>query len=324
MTTLTDTAILVHAGLPKTATTWLQEHLFSHPELGFWPPALGEASRKQRTKSFGRLFYFDDHERLIGENDFDVQALRAKLSAVDVPDGLVPVISNERLAGHPLSNAFDRATIARRIDAVFPKARVLVVIREQRSMILSSYIQYLKYGGWRSLDGFVAPPSDGRLPVLQLDVWNYDRLCTLYHGIFGAERVLILPYEMLVREPKAYVARICNFAGAPMPTALPFNVTENRRRSLFASYYLRWFTCINRSTSANGHFPHLFGKTGGKIIDRGIKIAVASVTPRSWDTRLENDLKLRIEKAVGSHYEDSNRRLASLTGLDLGAYGYRV
>jgi hypothetical protein len=324
MTALIDAPVLVHAGLPKTATTWLQEHLFSHPELGFWPPALNETSRKQRTKSFGRLFYFDDGERLIGENDFDVQALRAKLAAADVPDGLVPVISNERLAGHPLSNAFDRAMIARRIDAVLPKARVLVVIREQRSMILSSYVQYLKYGGWRSLDGYIAPPSDGRMPVLQLDVWNYERLATLYHGIFGAERVLILPYEMFIREPQAYVARICRFAGAPVPTALPFNVTENRRRSLVASYYLRWLTCINRSTSANGHFPHLLGKTAGKAIDRGIKIAVASLTPRSWDTRLENDLKQRIENAVGPRYEESNRRLASLIGFDLGAYGYRV
>jgi hypothetical protein len=321
---LVDSNVLVHVGLPKTGTTWLQEHLFANPALGFWGPDQSEPTPKQQTKSFGRLLYLDGQQRLISEDDFNAGAVREQLASVLVPDGLVPVVSNERLSGHPLSNAFDRTILALRIKDVFPQARIFLCIREQRSMILSSYFQYLKYGGWRSLDKFLHPPSDGRLPALQLDVWNYARLAELYFRVFGRERVLVLPYEMFVREPASYVGRICDFAGAPKPGPLPFGTTANARRAHVASYYLRWLTCINRSTSANGYFPHLLGRTAGKFIDRAVKITVGSVTPPSWETRLENDFKIRIECAVGNRFAESNRRLAALTGLDLAGYGYRV
>lgn len=321
---LIDSEVLVHVGLPKTGTTWLQDHVFANPKLGFWGPAQDEDTPKQQTKSFGRLLYLDASKRLIAEDDFDASAIREQLEGVTVPDGLVPVVSNERLSGHALSNAFDRAVLARRIKDVFPQARIFVTIREQRSMMLSSYFQYLKYGGWRSLDGFLNPPCDGRLPALQLDVWNYDRLAQLYYSLFGRERVLILPYEMFVRDPAGYVGRICDFAGVGMAEKLPYATKSNPRRSHVASYYLRWLTCINRSTSANGYFPHPFGRRAGKAIDRSVKIAAGAMTPASWEKKLENDFKVRIESVIGDRYRASNRRLVALTGLDLGSYGYQV
>ncbi|MBL8893463.1 MAG: sulfotransferase, partial [Rhizobiales bacterium] len=319
---LVDSEVLVHVGLPKTGTTWLQDHVFANNALGFWGPAQHEDTPKQQTKAFGRLLYLDANKRLIAEDDFDSAALRDQLEGIMVPEGLVPVVSNERLSGHPLSNAFDRATLARRIKDVFPHARIFVTIREQRSMILSSYFQYLKYGGWRSLDGFLNPPCDGRLPALQLDVWSYGRLAQLYYTLFGRERVLILPYEMFVRDPAGYVSRICEFAGVSKAEKLPYETKSNPRRAHVASYYLRWLTCINRSTSANGYFPHPFGRRIGKAIDRSVKTAVGAVTPASWEKKLENDFKARIERITGDRYRASNRRLVALTGLDLGSYGY--
>jgi len=321
---LIDADVLVHVGLPKTGTTWLQDHLFANSALGFWGPARHEATPKQQTKAIGRLLYLDSQKRLIAEDDFDAVALRKQLEDIIVPDGLVPVVSNERLSGHVLSNAFDRPMLARRIKAVFPQARIFLTIREQRSMMLSSYFQYLKYGGWRSLEGFLDPPCDGRQPALQLDVWNYDRIAQLYYSLFGRERVLILPYEMFVREPADFVGRICEFAGVGKAEGLPYAAKSNPRRAHVASYYLRWLTCINRSTSANGYFPRPFGRHVGKAIDRSLKIAVGAVTPASWEKRLENDFKARIERMTGNHYRASNRRLVALTGLDLEGYGYQV
>ncbi|MBL8906618.1 MAG: sulfotransferase [Rhizobiales bacterium] len=323
-TSLIDSDVLVHVGLPKTGTTWLQDHVFANRALGFWGPAQHEDTPKQQTKSFGRLLYLDASKRLIAEDDFDAEAVRDQLKGIMVPEGLVPVVSNERLSGHVLSNAFDRPMLARRIRAVFPQARIFLTIREQQSMILSSYFQYLKYGGWRSLEGFLNPPCDGRLPALQLDVWNYDRLAQLYYTLFGRGRVLILPYEMFVRDPSGYVGRICEFAGVGKAEKLPYEFKSNPRRAHVASYYLRWLTCINRSTSANGHFPQPFGRRVGKAIDRSVKSAVGAITPPSWEKKLENDFKARIETMVGDRYRASNRRLVALTGLELGSYGYQV
>lgn len=316
--------VLVHVGLPKTATTWLQEHLFPQERLGFWAPAREEKTGKQRLKRYARPFYLDDAGRLISEASFDAEALKAKLAQVEVPDGLLPVISNERLAGHVLSNAFDRETLARRIKAVLPEARVFVTFREQNAMILSSYMQYLKYGGWRSLEGFLSPPSDARTPTLDLQVWNYERLIRLYHEVFGPERTLALPYEMFACSPEEYIARICRFAGVPVASGLPTVKRENARRPHVTSYYLRWLTCINRSTSANAFFPRPFGAVAGKLLDRGTKIGLGMLVPRAWDDSLRNALAREIEARVGDTFRASNRRAAALTGLDLAGYGYKI
>ena len=192
-------------------------------------------------------------------------------------------------------------------------------------MILSSYFQYLKYGGWRSLDGFLNPPSDGRSAGAATSMYGIiDSLPQLYYSLFGRERVLILPYEMFVRDPDGYVGRICDFAGVGKPRGSPYATKSNPRRSHVASYYLRWLTCINRSTSANGYFPRILGQHVGKAIDRSVKIAAGAVTPACWEKKLENDFKARIENAIGDRYRASNRRLIALTDLDLGSYGYQV
>ncbi|MGE0212703.1 MAG: sulfotransferase [Parvibaculaceae bacterium] len=316
--------MLVHVGLPKTATSWLQEHLFSQDRHGFWAPAREEASGKQRVKAYARLFYLDGEGRLVAEPDFDADGLVARLSDVKVPREHAPVISNERLAGHVLSNAFDREMLARRIKAVLPEARIFVTFREQNAMILSSYMQYLKYGGWRSLDGFLSPPSDARMPTLDLQVWNYERLISLYHEIFGPEQTLALPYEMFARDPEEYIGRICRFAGVTMPSGLPLAKTENGRRSHFTSYHLRWLTCINRSTSANGFFPRPLGAMAGKMVDRGIKLGIERLVPPSWEACLNDRMAEKIETMVGDTFRASNQRTAELTGLDLAAYGYKT
>lgn len=319
-----EAPVLVHVGLPKTATTWLQEHLFPQERLGFWAPACGEGSPKQRVKAFARLFYQGPEGELIAEPDFDAEELFARWSDVRVPKGLAAVISNERLAGHVLSNAFDRETLARRIKSVLPEARVFVTFREQNAMILSSYMQYLKYGGWRSLEGFLSPPSDARTPTLDLQVWNYERLIRLYHEVFGPERTLALPYEMFACSPEEYIARICRFAGVPVASGLPTVKRENARRPHVTSYYLRWLTCINRSTSANAFFPRPFGAFAGKLLDRGTKIGLGMLVPRAWDDSLRNALAREIEARVGDTFRASNRRAAALTGLDLAGYGYKI
>ena len=159
---LVHSEVLVHVGLSKTGTTWLQDHLFGN-EAVFYGAAQHETNLKQRSKEYGRLLYLCQSKRLIDEDSFDASLIRQKLAHVVVPEGAVPVISNERLSSHVLSGAHDRKMLAQRIKEVFPRTPFFFVcIREQHSMILSSYMQYLRYGGWHSLKKFLSPPSDGR------------------------------------------------------------------------------------------------------------------------------------------------------------------
>jgi hypothetical protein len=323
MRTLIDDEVLIHIGLPKTGTTWLQLQLFSRPEFGFFAPAQSESDPKKKVKGCAYPLYRDEANRLIEEQDFDPGALRDRFAAISVPDGMRPVISNERLGGNPLSNGFDRKLLCRRIKDVFPNSRILLVIREQRAMVLSNYLQYLKYGGWDSIERYLDPPSDARHPVLSPAFWRYDRLISLYQETFGAERLLVLPYEMLAADPQAFVAAICRFAGLPPARDLPWARKENVRRGAFSSYHLRRMTRINRRSSANAFFPSLIPASIGKVIDRGIKIAVDAAIPAALEDRVLRELEARARIVVpDGYFAASNRCTAELTGLNVKGYGY--
>jgi hypothetical protein len=323
VTPLVDSDPLLHVGLHKTGTTWLQRHLFADPTHGFFAPAQGEARDTQRSKAAASVLIADGAGNLISENGFDADAARAELARIGVPQGLRAVVSSERLGGHPFSNGFDRTILCRRLRAVFGAARILIVIRAQESMLLSNYMQYLKFGGWHGIDRYLQPRCDGRQPALSLDFWRYDRLIGLYRSEFGAERVLALPYELLAREPQEFARRICSFAGVAVPADLPFARTENPRRSHFVAHHLRCLTAWHTPSSANGYFPSPFGRRLRKA-DRVARRALASLVPAPLEARCRLALEARVRAVVGDYFRESNRQTQALVGFDLERLGYLV
>ena len=320
MTALINSDVLVHIGLHKTATSWLQENLFTRMELGFYGPA---ESRKRRAlvKNVGHFLVADESGHLINEWEFDARAVRASLASFEAREGLWPVVSYERLSGHPLSNGFDRQMICHRIKAVFPKARILICIREQRAIILSNYVQYLRNGGWNTPEAFLNHRPDGRQPTTTLKFWEYHTLVSMYYNVFGRDSVLVLPYELFAREPHAYIRQISNFVGLPTPNDLPVKQIVNLRRAHVSSYYFRLLTPLGRSTSANGHFP---SSKAGKALNHWVKNFLDRAVPKSWEESTRKNLERRVKQCVGDHYRASNRATQQLTGLDLEAFGYLV
>jgi hypothetical protein len=82
--------------------------------------------------------------------DFDAATVRSEFEPMLADaerEGLLPIVSFPRLSGHPYSGGYDSRPIADRIAQVFPEARILIVIREQRSTIVSTYKQYVHAGG---------------------------------------------------------------------------------------------------------------------------------------------------------------------------------
>lgn len=318
-----DDPVLVHVGLPKTATSWLQEYYFPQPWSGFWiPPVPSKA--KHPIKQIGHWIVTDEDGRLIDPADFDCRKLRAKLSDIKAPAGYVPVVSNERLAGHPLSNGFDRRFLAERIKQVFPKAKILLTIREQNSVIMSNYMQYLKYGGWHSPEKFLKPYSDARLPTLTLQFWNYDRLFNFYCEIFDEKNVLILPQELLRADPVGFLGAIAAFSGVAVPSAFNHRAEANPRKPHSSSYLLRRLTFLSRKSSANAFTPPLFGESADRLIDKAAKSVFNLLTPGVMEKRIQNSLTQKIDAVIGDFYRESNRQLAAKVKPDLAALGYKI
>lgn len=316
-------APLIHIGMHKTGTSWLQVHLFANPASVFWNAAPDSAKpAKSRAKFGSDLFYRDVRGNTLPEEGFDAAGTRAALGADAVPQGRCLVVSHERLSGHPVSNGFDRAWIAARLHAALPEGRVLLVVREQRAMILSNYMQYLKFGGPHGIRRYMSPENDGRAPSLDLGYWNYDRLADIYIRRFGRDNLLVLPYELLRRDAADFVARICRFAGVEEPPASAAIQRENASQNYVSATGLRLISPLLRSSRGNGFAPSPFGRRAGHAVHLGLQRAIGALVPETLNEQVKRRLFAQIEEAVGDRYRESNQRLAAMTGLDLLAHGY--
>jgi len=317
---------LIHIGMHKTGTSWLQVHLFANPDVPFWNAAPDTLTRRKSRAKFGSgLFYRGADGNILLEDELDVARVRDALGVDRVPDGRCLVVSHERLSGHPLSNGIDRSWICSRIHEALPGGRILLVVREQRAMILSNYMQYLKFGGPCSIEGYLAPQNDARVPGLGLRYWNYDRLAELYIQRFSAENVLVLPYEMLRLDPQDYLTRICRFAGVtPPPGGLALASRENASQNELACTALRLLSPLIRSSRGNAFAPALLGRRAGQFVHHELQKYLGMLVPRALNQHVRRRLLSRIEAITQDRYHASNLRLQALTGIDFGQYGYAL
>ena len=316
--------VLVHIGLIKTGSTWLQEHLFGRDDTGFWSPSDVAMPPKARVKAHTYALYQDDLGRLLPDDDFNPADLWEKLEAFVVPANRCAVFSNERLGGHPLSNGIDRGQICNRIKQVFSNARILIIIREQRSMILSNYMQFLKFGGAQTLRVYLDGNWDAKSPALTFHHFKYDRLIRKYQSVFGPEKVLVLPFEMIGEMPQDFIERICQFSKITAPENLPFHIKANERMSYFPYVFLRRIVPLFRRSRGNANSPAILGHRLGKIVHMRMVDAISKVVPRPLDRRAKERLQQQVEEITGDIYTTSNRETENLIGIDLGRFGYLV
>lgn len=307
---------LVHIGFHKTGSTWLQAELFHRDSQDFVP-----LSRDGHPKYLGSHFIRDEEGYLL--SSFVIQSERIRGEVADLLEALgsddrIPVVSNERLSGTPYSSAFDARLIADRIHAALPNARILIVVREQCSMILSTYLQYLQVGGVDRLSKFLDRRYDGHQPGFSPNTLKYDGLVAHYHNLFGRERILTLPYELLSRDPAALVARISRFVDRPLPFA---NEQLSKRHNVAKKDWVRRrlpeVNFLARPSSVNAHSPlHVSG------FNRAVDWT------NRWITRFarvdDSSLKRQVREWVEDRYCASNRALSELMGEDLSQYGYRL
>ena len=101
-------------------------------------------------------------------------------------------------------------------------------------MIVAVYKQYVKAGGTASVSQFLQPSRDraARANLFDLSFFEYEHLLGYYRGLFGSERVLVLPFEAFARDGRAFVERIGAFTGRPFPERFsPASPTERATTS---------------------------------------------------------------------------------------------
>jgi hypothetical protein len=198
------------------------------------------------------------------------------------------------------------AAVAANIKRALPHARVLITIRNQLDWIRSNYLHYILHlpHSQRSLEGFLST-GEGKL-VLQTA--HFDEVIGSYRDVFGAERVHVLPLELLERDEPAALAGLCAFLGVRF---LPFARTERRHNEGIGparGNLVRFFSSVGVSDAAMRRMRRLARPVEGPL-----------------GRILGRDVMSRRQIALlRSAYAVSNYRTSRLLGVDLASLGYPV
>ncbi|MEO0535494.1 MAG: hypothetical protein AAF215_16680 [Cyanobacteria bacterium P01_A01_bin.123] len=308
-----DSTVLIHIGFHKTGTTFLQKNIFFCLDQGFccpWTVDSGEAI---------------EHFVLTHPCRFDAGKIRKKFFESIHQGGnhkLIPTISHEDLSGHPVKGKYYEFEVVERIKQVFPHSKILIVVREQQSMIRSFYNQYVVQGGEYSIKHFVGDDIErpGFSPIFRLDHLEYNLLVEKYISYFGVDSVLVLPREILSSNQFLFLQKFYDFIG---------NNTEVKTFSTAANVSMGAATVELRRllNSLPGNLPPLWEKYDSTPILWRAKNRfcryIDMILPSFLDREATSYIKKAISDRVGSYYSTSNQRLQQYVDFDLSQLGYK-
>ncbi|MDZ4113565.1 MAG: sulfotransferase [Brevundimonas sp.] len=185
---------LVHVGFAKAGSTFLQRWFEGHPDIRYFE---------------GGLAGYQDVHDVVRHAASGAQASQWHVTSAE--GLLAPQLKEGGGRWEVLVRYEERIAQRQRrachiLGSLFPEATVLIVTRGFRSMLLSSYSQYVRTGGTATFDS----PLDKDMPREPFGddmPWNYDSIIGLYRSVFGTDRVIILPYELL-RDDQSRFLRI--------------------------------------------------------------------------------------------------------------------
>lgn len=319
--------LLVHIGVPKSATTSLQFGAFpNHPDIRylgkpFYDEQLGYEGSLATAELTDSLWKQDELEfdHVLAHRRFEV-GIQPRLG-----DNWLAVLSEEGLTQ---ASAADRTLTAQRLIELCKdvECTILITVREQKNALFSGYqwiyarrLTSLGFDDWirycRSYSSYYGCHND--FPLRQ---YRYVRLVEAYIELFGREQVLVLPMEMLAKEPKRFFSRLEDFArirrhwgavGTP-PLAI-----ENRTPGWLGIRYQRTVKGMR----------HLYARLHGvpMVPSEALEEVGIHGTVMHMIERIDSPMQpMSAETAawLDDYYRADNAALGRHTGMDLQEYDY--
>jgi len=303
----------VHIGFQKTATTWLQTNHFFHPKI--------------------QILNIDQHATFLNEfvyrSDFlfEPNSFRNKFQQIlqNRPADTCYGLSWERLSGDMLSG-LDAKPLAERMYAVLGQTRIVIVIRNQLSMLASCYNQYVQMGGACDFKTFVNDRDIAGSRLLER--LCYHGLICFYQNLFGHENVHVAFYENIQRAPKKFLHRLWTFLGMPICNVNISNDHVNRSTSphmLFLKRQLNHLFSLPYNKTSNPALPyelhqyvryHLFND---EAITTRFNEILATTHPQKKLLACLSETK---RTQLSTYFHESNQKLVTLLSMDFKDLGY--
>jgi len=173
--------IIIHIGLNRTATTYLQKEVFPKLNVNFIPYKVN--------------------------NRYFLTPFLKKLE-----DNNINLLSNESLC-NPIRNKSDKDNkfyastneILSRLSKVFPRAKIIYCTRDLDSWLLSCYNNAIKNGYIKNFNIYLS----------EMEYINPEDISSIVKKLF--KDYYIYKYEDFVDNPDKIISDICKFIGVPKP-----------------------------------------------------------------------------------------------------------
>jgi len=179
-------ACFIHIGLPKSGSTFLQHFFKENPEIEYDNQSF-ESFRKTTimpeqpvNMPHDKAIHVVSNEKfVIPINLFEVYFKQQKVSDLDAK----------------------RTRIAQKLKEFYPNAKIILITREFRSLLQSSYKEYVIKSGTKNFHDFLVDYHD-----FLLEIYDLDNIYEIYSDTFGKENIIVFSFEELAKNPLAFLS----------------------------------------------------------------------------------------------------------------------
>lgn len=177
---------LLYLGYPKTGSTFLRKWFDHHPQLHY------------RDQGFGG---FDSTASIVSmpwyRPDFQPKYLVTGDIEFSFWSGPIDILDFQLVPYDVKKHQTKTCAI---LKSLLPNSKVLIITRGFESIVQSGYSQYNRLGGKMSFKNFI---DKNQTQILEF--YDYNYLVNLYSKAFGFQNLIVLPFELLAKDPVAFI-----------------------------------------------------------------------------------------------------------------------
>lgn len=326
--------IIVHTGLSKTGTTFLQKNVFPNLNLYFEGASYMKTAQEELLRNLILLssyipnpLHYDKSLQCEFKND-----LWNYINEKNINNFEKFLFSFESFSGCSLYEYKNQDENIELIKYLFGTPKIFFVFRKQTDWIESQYNQlfkngneftwgglYLQYMNLNEILGYKSGKFDKNNKYINICTLNWLNLYYKYINNFGKENVLALPYELFKENPQKFLKTFYEFFNIEPFYPNNFEYINTRVKST----ELQPLSLIAAYKNITGKAPLKIRRIIEKNEKGLVKILMKSQIKIPQKRNLNKQkLSPNQKKIIMDIHKENNINLAKEIGIELSHYGY--
>lgn len=313
--------VILHVGYPKSGSTWLQDNLFSNKNNCFQSIFPNKQARREFIELLMKkdIFSFDKNEIQDYVNDKFYDLFKKS-------DIKTIVISCEDFVGpiHDQGKSIQKDTLDR-LKLIFPNAKILLILREQISCLLSQYYQQIRGGSTISLERGLQRKNVLDHPgekIICKEFYEYDKTVEYLIKLFSKKNIKVYLFEDMFKNMSRFIRHLNSFCKTSINKS-NYSLKNFKKGIPSSSVPVRrimsFFISKDNANPMRYIFPQfLYWRVYVKLMRR-----VDSLL-RPFDKAYKSRHIKVVLKLTGNSFAESNKRLKKIYKLNLKKFGYKL